>query len=293
MRYQNGSAFRRALEERLNNIHAQSGTPILRLRKLIAFDRFIARLMTIDPDCWVLKGGLLVQIYMGEQSRTTKDIDFLSMHKSNDLHKILIQAGNTILNDWFSYEVSRPSIDQSDSLGGIRFNVIAFLDTRVFEQFHLDVNTSDKLVQPVDVLSLPNLLEFAELSTTRVRCYSITQQIAEKIHSLTREYRSGGVSRVKDFIDILLLAGTRRINMLEFRHAIQITFKTRNTHEVPTSTPQIDKAFFKNYTKLAKEVNLLQQTPMEGNKAIDRFLSPALSSKSYSYWEPKSWSWHQ
>ena len=248
--------------------------------------------MVIDPQHWVLKGGLLIQIHVGKQARTTKDIDFLSMHKSNDLHKILIQAGNAVLNDWFSYEVSRPSIDQSDGLGGIRFNITAFLDTRIFEQFHLDVNTSDKLAQPVEVLSLPNLLEFAELSTTRVRCYSITQQIAEKIHALTREYRSGGVSRVKDFIDILLLSGTRRIKMLELRHAIQITFKTRDTHEVPTSAPQIDKAFFKNYTKLAKEVNLLQQTPMEGNKAIDGFLSPVLSSGSYSYWNPKSWGWH-
>jgi hypothetical protein len=66
LKYKSGAAFRRALEERLRNLHAQTGIPLLRLRKLIAFDRFIARLKAVDQANWVLKGGLFVQIQVGE-----------------------------------------------------------------------------------------------------------------------------------------------------------------------------------------------------------------------------------
>jgi hypothetical protein len=215
------------------------------------------------------------------------------MRKTIDLHSVLIKAGETDLNDWFSFEVNNTNITQTDQIGGTRFNITAFLDTRVFEPFHLDVNTSDILVQPVSILPIPNLLEFAGFPPTHIRCYSIEQQIAEKVHALTRGYTSGEVSRVKDFIDILLLARINKIHMKELRNAIEKTFSTRNTHKMPTSAPQINRQYFRNYAKLAKEVNLIQKTAIEGNKAIVAFLSPVLSSESYSSWDPRTWAWRK
>jgi hypothetical protein len=57
MKYQNGAAFRRALEDRLRAQSLQSGVALVRLRKMVAFDRFLARLLLAQPDTWVLKGG--------------------------------------------------------------------------------------------------------------------------------------------------------------------------------------------------------------------------------------------
>ena len=62
MKYNSGSAFRRALEDRLRNQSLQSGVPLVRLRKMVAFDRFLARLIQSSPDEWVLKGGLALQL---------------------------------------------------------------------------------------------------------------------------------------------------------------------------------------------------------------------------------------
>jgi hypothetical protein len=294
LKYKSGAAFRRALEERLSTQYAQTGVPLNRLRKLIAFDRFIARLMAFDPDQWVLKGGLLVQIHIGEQARTTKDIDFLALNaKPTDLHNILLEVGRVDLHDWFSFEVSRPAGDPTDRIGGVRFNVTALLDSRIFEQFHLDVNTSDVLFQPAKLISIPNYLDFAELPTTKIRCYTVDQVIAEKVHALTREYASGEASRVKDLIDILLLAGIKRIKMDDLRNAVKGTYRSRKTQKMPTSAPQLNRRFFSNYNKLAKEVGVKQKTADEGNQAIITFLSPVLSGESFFIWDPKAWTWRQ
>jgi len=45
MRYESSAAFRRALEDRLRRQSLESGTPLVRL-------------VTAQPDAWVLKGSL-------------------------------------------------------------------------------------------------------------------------------------------------------------------------------------------------------------------------------------------
>jgi len=73
MRYESSAAFRRALEDRLRRQSLTSGTPLVRLRKMVAFERFLARLVVAQPRSWVLKGGLALQFYLGERARTTQD----------------------------------------------------------------------------------------------------------------------------------------------------------------------------------------------------------------------------
>ena len=54
MNYQTGYAFRRALEARLLKQSTEGSLSLVRLRKLIAFDRFLARLLAVQPDGWLL-----------------------------------------------------------------------------------------------------------------------------------------------------------------------------------------------------------------------------------------------
>ncbi len=85
MKYNSGAAFRRALEDRLRARSLQTGLPLVRLRKMIAFDRFLARLLLHQPDEWVLKGGLALQLRLGDSARTTKDIDMLVLVHQQDI----------------------------------------------------------------------------------------------------------------------------------------------------------------------------------------------------------------
>ena len=93
MRYASGSAFRRALEERLRTRSLDTGVPLVRLRKTVAFDRFLARIAAGPLTTWVLKGGFLMQLRIGDRARTTKDIDLLAMISRQDIRSSLQMAG--------------------------------------------------------------------------------------------------------------------------------------------------------------------------------------------------------
>ena len=91
MKYQNGGDFRRALEQRLHSQSIKTGVPLVRLRKMVAFDRFLARL---QPEQWVLKGGVALQLRLGSRARTTKDIDVLALLQPSEITAALRKAGS-------------------------------------------------------------------------------------------------------------------------------------------------------------------------------------------------------
>ncbi len=191
MTYQSGSAFRRALEQRLNARALATGLPLVRLRKIVAFDRFLARLVHSQPETWALKGGLALQLRLGGRSRTTKDIDLLSFAMADQVLALLREAAFLDLSDWFTFEVSEPTKVPHPDQAGVRYAVQTLLDGRTFEIFHVDVGIGDAVVEPLEYLTITDLLSFASLPPTLVPCYPITQQIAEKLHAYTKPRKSG------------------------------------------------------------------------------------------------------
>lgn len=133
MKYQSGGDFRRALEKRLRDQSVESGIALVRLRKMVAFDRFLARLTLAQPDRWVLKGGLALQLRLGDRARTTKDLDVLAFAQAQDVTQALREAGRLDLGDWFAFEIAEPASTPAAGFGGTRHPVQALLDGRTFE----------------------------------------------------------------------------------------------------------------------------------------------------------------
>jgi len=289
MKYSSGSAFRRALEDRLRTHHLQTSTPLVRLRKMIAFDRFLARLIQNEPDDWVLKGGFALQLRIGESARTTKDIDVLALHRKEDVYSSLQQAGTLVLDDWFMFEVEPPK--EEEEFGGQRYQLNALLDSRPFEFFHIDVGVGDPLLEKPDQIHIPNLLSFAEIKPTVIPCYPVSQQIAEKLHAYTRLHISGESSRVKDLIDMLLLASLGELEGHKLQNAIEATFEERATHDVPLTLPNPPTSWERPYLKMADEVNLKYSTLDEAFLTLKIFLDPVLSGKIHQIWDPEHWEW--
>ena len=203
MNYASGGDFRRALETRLRTISLREHTPLVRLRKMVAFDRFLARLMETGPNAWILKGGLALQLRLGERARTTKDMDFLLVEPRANIHTQLVEAASAAQNDWFGFQVEQPLATENPSE---RFHVRALLDGRLFESFHVDIGMGDPMLEQAEKLTMPPLLTFAGIDPTIATCFPVTQQIAEKVHAYTRPHGGNEGSRVKDLVDILLLA---------------------------------------------------------------------------------------
>jgi len=291
MKYSTGRKFRQALEDRIRNIHQDRNIPLVRIRKEIAFERFLARLLTCQPGTWILKGGLAIQLHMGKLARTTKDIDLL---KARNIHQILEpmrEAAAVDLGDWFTFEVEQPADLSKDIHEGQRYHVNCFLDGRLFEPFHVDVGAGDVIFGEVDLLSFEPILAFADIRPVRIACYPVIQQIAEKFHALTRIYTSGESSRAKDFVDLLLLAQASSIRGDILQEAIKTTFNNRSTHRVPEKTPTLASSVQREVVRLFQEYDMKYSRLQEAEKALEGFLNPVLSKEKPGNWNPAKWVW--
>ncbi|GAB4495771.1 MAG: hypothetical protein OHK0052_04100 [Anaerolineales bacterium] len=288
MHYQNSAAFRRALEDRLRQQSVASGTPLVRLRKMVAFERFLARLVTAQPDVWALKGGLALQFRLHERARTTQDIDLLFRLTLpiTEIHRILVSAALSDLGDWFAFEVAQPEGEAE-----LRFSVRSLLDGRLFEAFHVDVGMGDPLLEPAEMLTAPPLLTFAGIPPTSIPSYPLSQQIAEKVHALTRQYASGESSRVRDWVDILLMAHWEGLRTKALHRALQATFETRATHPLPPQMPSPPDSWAHPFRRLCEQTGLEYTSLDESVQAMRRFLDPVLSSQPAEKWNPILWQW--
>jgi hypothetical protein len=290
--YQSGVAFRRALEDRLASQSAKTQTPLVRLRKLVAFDRFLARLVQIEPDTWLLKGGLVLQLRLSQHARTTKDMDLLSLVDQDKVPQILISAALLDLQDWFSFAV-RPTTAAlpGPGHGGLRFFVTALVAGRMFEGFHVDVGGGDPVIEPAEMLKTPSILTFAGIPPVTVPCYPLTQHLAEKVHAYIRPRATGESTRVKDLVDILLIAEHMTISGPVLRTAIQATFTAQGMGLLPPRLPAPPPAWALTFRKLAEEVGLSCATLAEADQAARRIIDPVLGGTAQGNWSPERQSW--
>jgi hypothetical protein len=62
LRYREAATSRQAVDQRLKTNAAGDGPRVVRGRKRVAFDRFLARLNIAAPDGWLLKGGFALDL---------------------------------------------------------------------------------------------------------------------------------------------------------------------------------------------------------------------------------------
>jgi hypothetical protein len=292
MIYQTGVAFRRALEDRLLAQSGRDRVSLVRLRKLVAFDRFLARLVQAQPDAWILKGGLALQLRMGSRARTTQDIDVLWTVPPVELHRILASAAALDLGDWFTFIV-QPTSTALPGLGegSLRFSVAARLDGRMFENFHVDVGSGDPVAEPAESLTGPPLLSFAGIPPITIPCYPLTQHLAEKVHAYVRPRSTGPSTRVKDLVDIVLIAEQIGIDGSALSAAIQATWSVYEAGEPPLNLPQPPTTWTVTFKKLAEEVGLSDATLSAADETARAFLEPVLRGTASGVWSPVDQMW--
>jgi len=195
MKYATAGAFRTALERRLLTHANETNIPLVRLRKLVVFDRLMARLMAVAPDRWVLKGAVALQFRAGPQYRTTRDVDFSRADSEEAATADFLAAQSVDLGDYFSFSVERSGeIDVGGEAATVRYHVRAELAGRVFESFVVDVAFSSHSLEAPDRLLGPALLAFADILPTEVPAIPL-----EQAHSCPpgNVDRHGHMSRVR------------------------------------------------------------------------------------------------
>ncbi len=208
MRYETARAFRTALEQRLKNEAQATGVALLRLRKRVAFERFLARLATSESSGWVLKGAFALELRLGLRARTTKDIDLGRADDEEAATEHLNAAADMDLGDFFAFEVRRtPALDAATGFHAVRYTVRADLDACLFEQFPVDVAFSEATPIQAEPLFGANSLEFADVAALQLPVISLEQHVAEKLHAYTGAFGQDEreSTRVKDLVDLVLI----------------------------------------------------------------------------------------
>src|SRR5260370_36561012 len=160
--YKTAGAFRTAIAARLQARAQEERTDLQRLRRQVAFDRFLARLFPKGPKGtfpWILKGGYAMELRI-RSARTTKDID-LTLHDGARLAKdpderrkqvrAMLQDSAAIqLKDYFEFLVGEPreELDGAPE-GGSRYPVEARVDGRLFAGFLVVVGVGVGGEEPV------------------------------------------------------------------------------------------------------------------------------------------------
>jgi hypothetical protein len=86
---------------------------------MVAFDRFLARLATKEPEAWIVKGGFALQLRLGERARTTKDIDVSATNRWTQVETLAhLQGQHPLISATGSSSKSAsPQKQQQERLG--------------------------------------------------------------------------------------------------------------------------------------------------------------------------------
>jgi Nucleotidyl transferase AbiEii toxin, Type IV TA system len=259
-KYATGTALRAALEERLKQIAKAENVELQRLRRQVAFDRFLARLFHGADTEWVLKGGYAMELRF-QIARATKDLDFtvrtVSASAGDAVLGQLQEAGRRDLSDFFLFRVGAPMMDLDGApYGGSRYPVEATMAQRTFVKFHMDVGIGDVVLDPLERIKTRDWLAFAEIPPVSVPMIQREQQFAEKLHAYTLP-RVGTVnSRVRDLVDMILLIQSGTLDSSIVGEALRRTFNRRGTHLVPTALEPPPSDWSMPFQRLADECQL-------------------------------------
>jgi predicted nucleotidyltransferase component of viral defense system len=151
--------------------------------------------------------------------------------------ELLIDAAGLDLDDGFEFAIERTPIN--DHLGrGQRWSVTANVAGRQFERVAIDVEFATEPILEPEMIVASELLAFADVDPVRVPALAIEQHVAEKLHAYTRTYAGDNPSsRVKDLVDLVVIANTSELDAKRLNDAIAEIFDRRATHEPPAELP--------------------------------------------------------
>lgn len=292
MRYATATAFRQALEQRLLD-HAQvSGQSLLRLRKNVAFDRLLARLLVVAPDRWVLKGALALDYRLGRRARTTKDIDLVRRDDVAAATMDFLAVQTCDLDDYFTFAIelaADPDPEREQAVA--RYRARAEVGRRLFEDVTIDVVFGRAATSPPDYLTGSTLLSFADVPPIIVPVLALEEHIAEKLHAYVRLYHDGRrSSRVKDLVDLAIIAESSQLDASYLRAALERTFTIRTGAELPPRTPPPPDAWSTPYRRLARDVGITIDMGA-AYQAVARMLDPVLAGMARGIWDPAQGEW--
>lgn len=278
---------------RLRARSRRTGAPLLWLRKQVAFDRLLARLLVVGGRRWLLKGALALDYRLADRARSSRDMDLAHGGGEAQATADLRRAAVLDLGDFFSFDVTRTSrLDESLAGAAVRYHLDCRLGRTLFDASTVDVGFTDRLDLDVEVLSGPALLGFAGIEPAAVPALPLSDHVAQKVHAWASQYgREHPSSRSKDLADLVILAESFTFDAGRLREALERTFAARGAQPVPSALPAPPATWQVDYGRVAARLGL--DTDVDAAcQVASAFLDPVLASQvPAGAWDPGCKGW--
>ena len=309
--YATAAAFRSALRDRLAVIAGLQGSHRLdELQRQFAYDRLLARVFDgPGADHWVLKGAgaLLVRL---PDARHSRDLDLayssvadavgsgkarVTSRESSlaEAVEVLTAAADRDLGDHFRFEISRTTPLQEHAVGR-RVDVLAYLGTR-YAAFHIDVVVGTAMTGVPEQFPPLIPLRIDGLVRPPYRLFPLVDHVADKVCAILEVHpRAGGPqpsTRVKDLVDLTLIASTQTLDGAALHTAISVGAAHRGLALSERFTVPDLAVWRAGYPAKAADVPGATPGFDDAVALVARFLDPILSRKPVLSWDPSHATW--
>ena len=191
-------------------------------------ERFLER-VALSPyrNNFILKGGMLVAVVGGLETRATMDIDTtvkslpLTMENARRVMEDIIQ---TDVPDGMTFMITKVSdIIEGHDYPGIRFMLEASLD-KMKQAVKVDISTGD-IITP-DAVEYSYKLMFEDRSIS-IWAYNLETLLGEKLETIMA--RETANTRMRDFYDIHILTSQKTVDYKLLKSAFLATNEKRAT----------------------------------------------------------------
>ena len=199
--------------------------------QLFYFERILERISISNyRGQIILKGGLLLTSIIGDDERTTKDMDAtlkgIPLTK-NDIEKVFNEILHIDIDDGTSFQIiSIKDIRLEDKYSGFRLNILSKLGNNK-TYITVELTTGDIITTREMKYNYNCIFEDKKIP---IMSYTLETVLAEKFQTIvTRGLLN---TRLKDFYDIYILMNTKidDLNRSNLIRAIKSTFKRRETN---------------------------------------------------------------
>ena len=233
------SAAARSFKAKINNYAKKYGLPSQVVLQNYMFERFLERLSVSEyRNKFVIKGGILISVLVGLQTRSTMDLDAtargITLTEENITAIIGEICGKPVGDDVVFSFVSVAPIRKDDKYGGYRVRLNAVYESLI-TPLSIDISTGD-IITPKPVEYNVSGIFDADLQFS-LWGYNTETILAEKAESIL----SRGIlnTRPRDFYDIYILCTTKEYDKTVFKEALLATSKHRGTFEKIADIPHI------------------------------------------------------
>lgn len=220
------------MEKTLARVARKQGLDQERLRRWVSFLALcgvLERAVTDGVlDGYYLKGGVAMEIRFATGARATKDMDIgLDGERSNRMKTL--ERALALGFDAFTFRLKAQTrnMDMADT---IRVPVAVQYRSRAWQTIDVDLGPtgagSVELVRP----AIHGLVELGLPMISPIRCLSLADQLAQKLHACTGPHSEG---RARDILDILLIDLLGNLDYSKVRKAAVRLFSERATHAFP------------------------------------------------------------